>query len=46
MSSWKTNPKAEIVRYENCGHRCHAERAFERRFFVDVENFLQEVTSR
>jgi pimeloyl-ACP methyl ester carboxylesterase len=42
----KINPKAEIVRYERCGHRCHAERAFEQRFFEDVQNFLQEVMSR
>jgi pimeloyl-ACP methyl ester carboxylesterase len=42
----KTNPKAEIVRYKGCGHRCHAERAFEQRFFEDVGNFLQAVMSR
>jgi len=36
----KTNPKAEIVRYAGCGHRCHAAQAFDTRFVADLESFL------
>jgi pimeloyl-ACP methyl ester carboxylesterase len=39
----KANPKAEIVRYDGCGHRCHAQLAFYERFLVDLENFLEKV---
>jgi hypothetical protein len=39
----KANPKAEIVRDDGCGHRCHAQLAFYERFLMDLENFLEKV---
>jgi pimeloyl-ACP methyl ester carboxylesterase len=40
----KANPKAEIVRYDGCGHRCHAQLAFYERFLMDLDSFLERVT--
>jgi pimeloyl-ACP methyl ester carboxylesterase len=37
------NPEAEIVRYDGCGHRCHAQRTFDERFLTDLEKFLKKV---
>lgn len=38
----ETNPTAEIVYYQDCGHRPHAARAFEVRFLNDLEGFLSK----
>jgi pimeloyl-ACP methyl ester carboxylesterase len=35
-----TNPAAEIVRYQGCGHTPHRTRAFEARFLDDAARFL------
>ena len=37
------NPEAEIVCYDGCGHRCHAQRTFDERFLTDLDKFLKKV---
>ncbi|MGY3529658.1 alpha/beta fold hydrolase [Bradyrhizobium sp. USDA 4452] len=34
------NPRADIVRYESCGHSPHRSIAFEQRFAADLQTFL------
>ena len=41
----KTNPRAEIVRYDGSDHNPHRSLAFERRFIEDLQTFLSKVTS-
>jgi pimeloyl-ACP methyl ester carboxylesterase len=36
----RTNPKAEIVQYRDCGHGPHRTRAFEDRFIDDLSAFI------
>jgi hypothetical protein len=40
-----TNPHADIVQYRNCGHSIHRVRAFEQRFFSDVQAFASKIIS-
>jgi pimeloyl-ACP methyl ester carboxylesterase len=36
----ETNPQAEIIRYERCGHTPQRTKGFEQRFLQDLERFL------
>ncbi|MGN1288046.1 MAG: alpha/beta fold hydrolase [Bradyrhizobium sp.] len=40
------NPRADIVRYEGCGHSPHRAIAFEQRFAADLQAFLSGLPSR
>jgi pimeloyl-ACP methyl ester carboxylesterase len=39
----KINPRAEVVRYDGCGHSVHRTSAFEQRFFRDLEDFISSL---
>jgi len=42
----RTNPRAEIVQYRDCGHGPHRTRAFEDRFIDDLSAFILATLSK
>ena len=41
----RANARAEIVRYDGCGHTPHRAKAFEQRFMTDLEAFISRLPS-